>query len=191
MQSTTAREAGELHIVDFVVRLLQENKESLEQACRLTDVSAGGSRSAAPLQASPAHSSPADDEPPSSETFETINIRQNETAQSPACDHFARALSAAMMRTDLDFMRSIFSRHASFEGPPCSFSSQKYLSATALISALQEVGAPIIAAISSDVLAASADVQREIFRRVDADMSGRVTFAECEFFCTSFMFSNS
>ena len=47
MQSTTAREAGELHIVDFVVRLLQENKESLEQACRLTDVSAGGSRSAA------------------------------------------------------------------------------------------------------------------------------------------------
>jgi hypothetical protein len=190
MQSATEREAGEFRIVDFVVRLLQKNKESLDQSCRFPDVSAHGSRSLAPLQSSTAHSSPADDEP-ASEPIKTPTVLRNETAESPVCINFVRAVPAAMMRTDVDFMQNIFNRHANVEGPPCSFSSQKYPSATALISALQEAEAPIVTAISSDLLVASADVQREIFRRVDADMSGRITFSECVSFCISFMFPNS
>jgi hypothetical protein len=73
-------------------------------------------------------------------------------------------ISAASLKcNDEEFMREVFNRHADSSGE---------LSAPALMAALKEVEAPVLA--SSE---ASAE---HIFRRADANLSGAVDFQECE-----------
>ncbi len=85
----------------------------------------------------------------------------------PSAVHFDRAVTAAMLRCDEAFLLKVFNRHADSNGK---------LSSSALIAALKEVDAPVLASSSSDESSCSADF---IFRRADADMSGLVDFSEC------------
>jgi hypothetical protein len=80
-----------------------------------------------------------------------------------------RAVAAAVKRMDEAFMRQVFERHASSRG---------MLSATALISALQEVEAPMLQ--TSTNRDSPGSVESEVFRRVDANLNGLVDFDECE-----------
>ena len=83
----------------------------------------------------------------------------------PSAAQFARAISDASQRNDDAFMRKIFNRHA----------TKEKLSASALTAALKDVGAPVLAAASSE---GSCDIADYIFRRADANMSGDVDFSE-------------
>ena len=62
-------------------------------------------------------------------------------------------------------MREIFNRHATHEK----------LSASALIAALKDIAAPVLAAASSE---GSCDVADYVFRRADANLSGDVDFSQ-------------
>ena len=62
---------------------------------------------------------------------------------------------------DETFMQKVFDRHAD---------SNKGLSKDALMSALREVGAPVLAGKNSD--------DENIFRRADANLDGSVNFKE-------------
>ena len=84
---------------------------------------------------------------------------------STAADQFARDISNAAQRKDEAFMREIFNRHA----------TKEKISASALIAALKEVAAPVLAAASSE---GSCDTADYVFRRADADLSGDVDFSE-------------
>ena len=78
---------------------------------------------------------------------------------------FDRDISHAAQRKDDAFMREIFNRHA----------KKDKLSATALIAALKDVSAPVLAAASSEGTLNTADY---VFRRADANLSGDVDFSE-------------
>jgi hypothetical protein len=112
--------------------------------------------------------------------------RQHDVTESQRDAHHTvqmdRAVAAAMKRTDEVFMRQVFERHASSRGA---------LSASELISALQDVDAPMLHTSSS-----SASLETNIFDRVDANMNGLVDFDECEEsppadlpICTDFLLS--
>ena len=83
----------------------------------------------------------------------------------PSAAQFARAISDASQRNDDAFMRKIFNRHA----------TKEKLSASALIAALKDVAAPVLATASSE---GSCDTADHIFRRADANMSGDVDYSE-------------
>jgi hypothetical protein len=83
----------------------------------------------------------------------------------PSTSQFARAISEAGQRRDEAFMRKIFKRHA----------TKEKLSASALIAALKDVAAPVLAAAPSE---GSSDVTDYVFHRADANLSGDVDFAE-------------
>jgi uncharacterized phage infection (PIP) family protein YhgE len=84
---------------------------------------------------------------------------------STAASQFARHISNAAQRKDEAFMREVFNRHATNEK----------ISASALIAALKEVAAPVLAAASSEGSCATDDY---VFRRADANLSGDVDFSE-------------
>ncbi len=102
----------------------------------------------------------------SSELSEKRHDVTHSQRDAPLTVQMDRAVAAAMKRTDEVFMRQVFERHASSRG---------VLSAAALISALQDVDAPMLHTSSS-----SASLENDIFRRVDANMNGLVDFDECE-----------
>ena len=83
----------------------------------------------------------------------------------PSAAQFARAISDASQRNDDAFMRKIFNRHA----------TKEKLSASALIAALKDVAAPVLATASSE---GSCDTADHIFRRADANLSGDVDYSE-------------
>jgi hypothetical protein len=72
-------------------------------------------------------------------------------------------VTAAQKRKDEAYMRDVFHRHADSNGQ---------LSAPALMAALKDVEAPVLANESSTA--------ENIFLRADADLSGAVDFAEFE-----------
>jgi hypothetical protein len=84
-------------------------------------------------------------------------------SQSSSLVEFSHTVTAAQQRKDEAFMRQVFDRHCGSQGE---------LSAPALMAALTEVQAPVLASAAS-----SAD---DIFRRADANLSGAVDFAECQ-----------
>ncbi len=65
-------------------------------------------------------------------------------------------------------MREIFNRRA----------TKDKLSVSALIAALKEVAAPVLAAASSCNSEGSCDIADYVFRRADANLSGDVDFAQ-------------
>ncbi len=83
----------------------------------------------------------------------------------PTLAQFAIAISNAAQRKDETFMREVFYRHATNEK----------LSASALIAALKDVAAPLLAATFTE---SSSDTADFIFCRADANMSGDVDFSE-------------
>jgi membrane-bound lytic murein transglycosylase B len=87
------------------------------------------------------------------------------TLSLPSAAQFASAISGAAQRKDDAHMRRIFNRHA----------KKEKLSASALIEALKDVSAPVLAAASSEGSLNTADY---IFRRADANLSGDVDFSE-------------
>ena len=78
---------------------------------------------------------------------------------------FQQQIAHAAQRKDEAHMRRIFNRHA----------KKDKLSATALIEALKDVSAPVLAAASSEGTLNTADY---VFRRADANLSGDVDFSE-------------
>ena len=84
---------------------------------------------------------------------------------APSTAEFARAISDAAQRKDEAFMRKIFNHHA----------TKQKLSASALIAALKDVAAPVLAAASSEGSFNAADY---VFRLADANLSGDVDFSE-------------
>jgi hypothetical protein len=82
----------------------------------------------------------------------------------PSTAQFARAVSDAAQRKDEAFMRKIFNRHA----------TKEKLTANALIAALKDVAAPVLAVASSE----GCDSAEYVFRRADAILSGDVDFSE-------------
>ncbi len=83
----------------------------------------------------------------------------------PSTAQFARDVSHAALRKDEAFMRKIFNCHA----------TKEKLSASALVAALKDVAAPVLAAASSESSCDNADY---VFRRADANLSGDVDFSE-------------
>jgi hypothetical protein len=86
--------------------------------------------------------------------------------EAAAVDELAEATTRAQQRMDPAFMRTVFDKYAA----PCARSERNVLSPTALLSALQEVNAPVL--VSKHVTA------DDIFRRADVNMSGTVDFDE-------------
>jgi len=91
--------------------------------------------------------------------------QQRVNSGHPTLAQFARFISDASQRKEEAFMRKVFERHA----------TNKKLSASTLIAALNDVAAPLLAATSSE---SSSDFSDFIFRRADANMSGDIDFAE-------------
>jgi membrane-bound lytic murein transglycosylase B len=104
-----------------------------------------------------------------SSSFNGTTTASRTTASSslspPSAAQFARAISDASQRNNDAFMRKIFNRHA----------SKEKLSASALVAALKDVNAPVLAAASSE---GSCDAADYVFRRADANMSGDVDYPE-------------
>ena len=74
-------------------------------------------------------------------------------------------ITVAQNIADESFMRDVFDRHAD-----CN--SKQGLSSAALMAALKEVQAPVVLS--------SASSEKDVLRRVDANLSGSVDFQECE-----------
>jgi hypothetical protein len=85
----------------------------------------------------------------------------------PSASHFDRAVAAALLRNDEACMRKVFNRHADSTGK---------LSFSALMTALKEVDAPVLASSSSDDSFCSA---QRILHRAGADKGDAVEFSEC------------
>ena len=92
-------------------------------------------------------------------------LQQRIENDQPSTAQFAREISLAAQRKDEAFMREVFNRHA----------TKEKISASALIAALKEVAAPVLAAASSE---GSCDTADYVFRRADANLSGDVDFSE-------------
>jgi hypothetical protein len=95
----------------------------------------------------------------------TSRTKVSSSPSPPSAALFARAISDAAQRKDEVFMRKVFNRHA----------WKEKLSASALMAALNDVAAPVLAAASRD---GSCDAADYVFRRADANMSGDVDFLE-------------
>jgi hypothetical protein len=98
-------------------------------------------------------------------TAASVTSSSSHGPPSPSTCRIARAISDAMQRKDEAFMRQVFNRHAP-EGK---------LSVAALIPALKDVDAPVLAAASSE---GCADAAEYILRRAEASTSGIVDFSE-------------
>jgi hypothetical protein len=92
-------------------------------------------------------------------------LQQRVDSDHPSASQFARAISDAGQRRDEAFMCEIFKRHA----------TKEKLSASALIAALKDIAAPVLAAAASEGLSDATDY---VFRRANANLSGDVDFAE-------------
>ena len=90
--------------------------------------------------------------------------QQRVNSGHPTLAQFARFISDASQRKEEAFMRKVFERHA----------TNKKLSASTLMVALEDVAAPVLATSSES----SSDSADYIFRRADANMSGDVDFSE-------------
>jgi hypothetical protein len=89
------------------------------------------------------------------------------THTSPTASHFAQTIDAAARRDDDKFLRRIFDVYADSNGK---------LSSVALMSALNDVAAPVLAAVTAEEPLSAAE---QIFRRADANLNGDVDFIEC------------
>jgi len=94
---------------------------------------------------------------------QNVQLQEEVENDQPFTAQFSRAISDAAQLHDEAFMREVFERHA----------TNKKLSANALITALKDVAAPLLAVASSE-----SDSVDYIFRRADANMSGDIDFAE-------------
>jgi hypothetical protein len=92
-------------------------------------------------------------------------VQQQVQHDQPTLAQFAGAILNDAQRKDDAFMRQVFNRHATNEK----------LSASALIAALNDVAAPLLAATSSE---SSSDPEDFVFCRADANMSGDIDFSE-------------
>jgi hypothetical protein len=88
------------------------------------------------------------------------------THAMPNLSQFFENINDAKQREDDAFLRRVFDLHANSHGK---------LTPTALLAALKEVKAPVLADASVDDSAAD-----QIFRRADVNLSGDVDFFECE-----------
>jgi hypothetical protein len=79
---------------------------------------------------------------------------------------FAHSVTAAQNRKDQAFLRKVFDRHAGSKGE---------LSAAALMAALQEIEAPVLASDAS-----AEDILRRTDANINGNMNGAVDFAQCE-----------
>ena len=89
------------------------------------------------------------------------------THTSPTASHFAQTIDAAARRDDDKLLRRIFDVYADSNGK---------LSSAALMSALNDVAAPVLAAVTAEEPLSAAE---QIFRRADANLNGDVDFIEC------------
>lgn len=94
---------------------------------------------------------------------QNVQLQQQVENDQPVTSQFSRAISDAAQLHDEAFMREVFERHA----------TNKKLSANALITALKDVAAPLLAVASCE-----SDSVDYIFRRADANLSGDIDFAE-------------
>ena len=146
---------------ESVLQLAQKSRDA-SSASLIQDLQAQARSDAARIQTLEAQVR----ELKSSEFSEKRHDVTQSQRDAPHTVQMDRAVAAAMKRTDEVFMRQVFERHASSRG---------VLSASALISALQDVDAPMLHTSSS-----SESLESDIFRRVDMNMNGLVDFDECE-----------
>jgi hypothetical protein len=151
-------------IVEFVIKLLNTNKEQLESAFRL-----GKNRLALPLASETKNSVSAMKESPAAsiESVSNVPIHQQKspriaTATDSPTD-YTKCIALGGKRRDSAYMKELFERHKDVDGG---------LSQAAFIAALKEVEAPVL--FSSDN--ASED---SLFLRADTNASGCVDQSEC------------
>jgi hypothetical protein len=148
-------------IADFVIQLLTANKEFVNQLCR-------GSKTSLWLEKPSAASGHFH----ADFSEKRFHVTQNQClSEAPNTVQMDRAVAAALKRMDEAFMRQVFERHASSSG---------MLSASTLISALQEVEAPMFQTSTSHDSPGSVSLEGEVLRRVDANLNGLVDFDECD-----------
>jgi hypothetical protein len=153
-------------IVEFVIELLNTNKELLENECRI-----GFNRPAAalPFASETKSSTSAKKESPAAsiESEPVSNAPQQPpppAVAEPPTD-YANCITLGGKRRDSAYMKEVFERHKDVDGG---------LSQAAFIAALKEIEAPVL--FSSDNA-----TDDSLFLRADTNASGCVDQSECGF----------
>lgn len=151
-------------IVEFVMKLLNTNKEHLEIECRI-----GANSPALPFASETKSAISVMKETPSTSIESVPNVPQQPSPSPPTVTdspaNYAKYIALGSKRRDSAYMKEVFERHKDVDGG---------LSQAAFITALKEIEAPVL--FSSDN--ASDD---SLFLRADTNGSGCVDQNECAF----------